>query len=138
MSNILASHGGCAVCADPVSNPHSLGVRYEYGAERGVQARFTVASHHQGYNGILHGGIVSALLDGAMTHCILHRDISALTAQLDVRFHRPITLGEQVIVTAQCESERRSMYTMSAELRVCGELRASAKGKFLRCDLARL
>ncbi|EMK6924871.1 PaaI family thioesterase [Vibrio alginolyticus] len=126
------SHHQCAVCSSINVNPNSLAVNYQYLADGSVVGEFHVLPRHQGYTDLLHGGIASSLLDGAMTHCLLSRDIQALTAQLDVRYHAPIQLNDRVTITALCEGERRGIYQLVAQLRVNSEVRVTAKGKFIR------
>ncbi|PFG58079.1 uncharacterized protein (TIGR00369 family) [Vibrio sp. ES.051] len=125
------SHHQCAVCSSIDVNPNSLAVNYQCLHDGTVTGEFHVLQHHQGYTGLLHGGIASSLLDGAMTHCLLFKGIQALTAQLDVRFHASIALGEQVNITAYCERERRGIYLLVAQLIVKDKVRVSAKGKFI-------
>ncbi|AMF92044.1 MULTISPECIES: PaaI family thioesterase [Vibrio] len=132
MTKALESHAMCAVCSPAEHNPYSLGVALACDERGQVSGHFTVCSRHQGYRGKLHGGIASSLLDAAMTHCLLYQGIEALTAQLDVRFHRPIVVGEQVVISAHCDTVRRGIYLLTAQLHVDGELRVSASGKFLQ------
>lgn len=40
----------------------------------------------QEYEGQLHGRVISSLLDAAMTHCLFHHGIEAVTGELYVRF----------------------------------------------------
>ena len=131
MSAVVGSHVMCAVCSTPENNFYSLGMNFTVVSDGKVTGYFIVEPRHQGYLGLLHGGIASSLLDAAMTHCLLQQDIPALTAQLDVRFHHPIKVGDRVTVIGQCEGERRGLYSLSAQLQVGGECRVSAKGRFL-------
>ncbi|WP_411979331.1 PaaI family thioesterase [Vibrio sp. 399] len=132
MSHIThQSHYQCAVCSATDANPNSLAVAYQCLPDHSVVAEFHVLPRHQGYTGLLHGGIASALLDGAMTHCLLFQDVEALTAQLDVRYHAPIELDERIKITAHCERERHGIYQLVAQLQVDNVVRVTAKGKFI-------
>jgi acyl-coenzyme A thioesterase PaaI-like protein len=44
----------------------------------------------QGYRGILHGGVITALLDAAMANCLFLKGVEALTGDLHVRFLKPV------------------------------------------------
>nr|WP_321386206.1 PaaI family thioesterase [uncultured Vibrio sp.] len=126
------SHNHCAVCAPISNNPYSLAVNYQQLPDSSISGEFDVLNRHQGYTGLLHGGIASSLLDGAMTNCLLSMGIEALTAQLDVRYHAPIALKEHVKITAHCEKDKRGVYQLVAQLSVDEEIRVSATGKFIR------
>ncbi|WJV56093.1 PaaI family thioesterase [Prodigiosinella aquatilis] len=75
-----------------------------------------VSSQHQGYSGLLHGGITSTLLDAAMTHCLFMQGITALTAELTVRFMAPIRVSQALTVCARLLGQRRSIYQLEAWL----------------------
>ncbi|MDF2153354.1 PaaI family thioesterase [Vibrio sp. CAU 1672] len=132
MQQALQSHELCAVCAPVERNFYSLDVAYHSDPNGNIEGCFTVLPRHQGYLGLLHGGIASSLLDGAMTHCLLTRGIPALTAHLDVRFHQPVNVGDHVFVTATCVGKKRGIYQLSGQLLVDGEVRVSAKAKFIQ------
>jgi len=132
MYDLKQLHEMCAVCSSEVDNEYSLGVVFQLDGAQQVKGVFNVLPRHQGYSGLLHGGIASSLLDAAMTHCLLNMNVAALTAQLDVRYHHPILLGESVEVIGQCISVKRGIYFLKALLNVGGELRVSASGKFIR------
>ncbi|MCG3728636.1 PaaI family thioesterase [Vibrio cincinnatiensis] len=131
MSAAVDSHVMCAVCSTPEKNFYSLGMNFTAVLNGKVTGSFTVEPRHQGYLGLLHGGIASSLLDAAMTHCLLQQGIPALTAQLTVRFHHPINVGDRLTVIGQCDEERRGLYSLSAQLQVEGQCRVSAIGRFL-------
>ncbi|MBQ1783614.1 MAG: PaaI family thioesterase [Gammaproteobacteria bacterium] len=111
-----ASHLGCLICGDPRHNPHSLQLAFVVGEDGSVQGDFTASARHQGYNGLLHGGITSTLLDAAMTHCLFAAGVQALTAELVVRFVAPIAIGDQVRICARLLTSRRNLHRLEAEI----------------------
>jgi uncharacterized protein (TIGR00369 family) len=125
-------HQHCCVCAQEAFSPYGLGVKFFPLTQDSVYAELRIESRHQGYEGLLHGGIASALLDGAMTHCLLQQNIPALTAELTVRFHQPIELGDSVYIMAKIAQKRHGIYSMEGQLTVEGKCCVSAKAKFLR------
>ncbi len=128
-------HQMCAVCGSSQNNQHSLHVNFSVSGEQSVHSEFKVLARHQGYTGLLHGGIASSLLDAAMTHCLLNQNVVALTAQLDVRYHHPIKVDDLIKVTGECVAVKRGVYFLNAELVVDGVVRVSAKGKFIKSNL---
>ncbi len=136
MSHFHHTHKMCAVCGSEKNNDYSLGAEFSLVNKQTVRTDFTVLPRHQGYLGLLHGGIASSLLDGAMTHCLLNLNIAALTAQLDVRYHTAVNVGEQLEVIGELINEKRGVYFLRAYLKVAGETRVSASGKFIASTLA--
>ncbi len=105
----------CFICGP--ENPIGLKLKFaQQGA--GVRAEFTPARWHVGFEGVVHGGILAALLDDAMANIWFVRGEEALTAKLEVRFRRAVQPGERLVVTAQPTGKRGALVTARAE--VCG------------------
>ena len=109
-------HAQCMVCGSRDNNPDSLELAFSQHQDGSVRARFVVSQKHQGYTGLLHGGMTSTLLDAAMTHCLLMQGIKALTAELTVRFVAPIRMGQTITICAQLLGQRRGIYQLEAWL----------------------
>ncbi|WP_282597464.1 ferritin-like domain-containing protein [Dickeya oryzae] len=77
-----------------------------------VCADYTADHRHQGYTGLLHGGMTSTLLDAAMTHCLFMQGVQALTAELTVRFISPVCTGDKLMVCARLLGQRRGIYLL--------------------------
>ena len=101
-------------------------------ADNKVTAYYRVDEKHQGYTNLLHGGIASTLLDAAMTHCLLSQGIEALTAELNIRFHAPIKIGDSVQIIGRLLSQRRGIYLLEASLSVAKQICVKATGKFIQ------
>jgi uncharacterized protein (TIGR00369 family) len=101
-------------------------------AENEVVAEYQLDKKHQGYTNLLHGGIASTLLDAAMTHCLLSKGIEALTAELNIRFHMPVLVGDSVQVIGRLISQQRGIYSLEATLSVAKRVCVKATGKFIQ------
>jgi uncharacterized protein (TIGR00369 family) len=126
-------HVNCLVCG--ARNPWSLGLCFEVGEADTVRARFQGHPGLQGYEGILHGGVISGLLDAAMTHCLFHHGVQAVTADLHVRFLKPVPCEALVDVKAWLISGRSPLYRVAAELIHKQQVMASAEATFMQCPL---
>jgi acyl-coenzyme A thioesterase PaaI-like protein len=118
------------MCGD--RNPWSLALRFEIDAEGGVSGRFQADASMQGYDGILHGGMICALLDAAMTHCLFSLGISAVTGDMRVRFLRSVPCGALVELKARLVKARPPLYRVSAELSENTRVAARATATFMK------
>ena len=121
---------GCFACGQ--DNPIGLRLRFTTEGDA-VRAEFTPGVQYQGYDGVLHGGIVAAALDDAMANLFHLRGRETLTARLEIRFRREAPVGQRLVVTARLTGERRKLFTAEAALTLPdGTPLAEAKGTFIR------
>ncbi|HUV29964.1 MAG TPA: PaaI family thioesterase [Acidobacteriota bacterium] len=85
----------------------------------------------QGYPAILHGGVVSLLLDGVMTNCLFSAGITAVTGRLEVRYLRPVAIDQTVHLSARILKSRRTLHYVEAELVQESEVKVTAVGSFV-------
>jgi uncharacterized protein (TIGR00369 family) len=125
----------CFGCGD--RNPEGLGIDFEIAGKQ-VRGRFTSRKTHQGYPGVAHGGIAAAALDEAMGWAMYAVGAWAMTARMEVKYRRPLPLGEPVEVTAQVVRDRGRRLEAQAFLHdSSGRLLAEASGLFLRLPAQR-
>ena len=123
------AHSNCVVCS-PV-NSRSLSVEFAASDDGRVQARFDCDKAFEGYAGILHGGVIASLLDGAMTNCMFAHGIPAITAELNVRFRHPVVTSHAATVRAWVERSSPPLHLLRAEVVQDQQLKATAHGKFM-------
>jgi acyl-coenzyme A thioesterase PaaI-like protein len=123
------SHCNCIVCGN--SNPISLGLKFSILPDGGVFSMFKGSALFQGYHGILHGGIIAALLDATMTHCLFHNKIQAVTGDLQIRFLKPVPCSSSLELRARIDSSFSPLYKLSSELTCEKQLMARGKAKFM-------
>ena len=97
-----------------------------------VCSEFQAHENLQGYDGILHGGIIASLLDAAMTHCLFHLGIQAVTGELSIRFLHPVNCDSKLTVRACILLENPPLYVVKAELIHEDKIMAKAEAKFMQ------
>jgi len=109
----------CFVCG--LQNP--VGLKLAFYEETGtgqVRAEFTVPDEYQGYPGVVHGGIVAAILDEVSGRAVMlggsDEDLLA-TLRLTIRYRRPTPTGTPLTAVGWVER----VGGMGA--RVAGEIR---------------
>lgn len=124
----------CFICGE--DNPISLKIEFEYNEEKDqVSAKYMPDEKLAGYNNIMHGGIVTALLDEAMAKAVIQKGWKAVTAEMKVRFLEPVRLDRQINIIGRVQEKRRRIIEASAKLEgKLGEELARAKAKFVIKD----
>src|SRR3989442_3934714 len=112
-------------------NPGRMHLDFDVSRDR-AEARYTALQRHQGYDGLLHGGVVTALLDEAMGWAIFHEGIWGVTARITVAFRQPIVVGTELVITGTVTKETHRAIEMHGEVRgPAGALLAEADATFL-------
>ena len=124
------SHPDCFVCGP--ANGHGLGLEFRSVADGAVEASFACEQVFNGYPGMLHGGIICSLLDGAMTNCMFAHGMAAVTADMNVRFRHPVIINRPATVRAKLNSEMDSpIHRLTAEVVQEGKVVATATARFI-------
>jgi len=130
MTNISEGfHANCVVCGS--ANSNGLQLNFVSGDDGSITAKFNCDEAFEGYRGIVHGGMISSILDGAMTHCMFAHGKTAVTAELSTRFRHPILIRQEATVSAMIERSFHPLYVLKAKIVQSGQLKATATGKFL-------
>lgn len=119
----------CFVCGE--ENPHGMHLGFQADA-RHASARWTPTAGWESFQGIIHGGIISAVLDEAMSKAIISGGDEAFTADLKIRFRKKICIGDVVFVNAWVVSvEKRKILAEASLTSENGDERAHSWGVFL-------
>ena len=122
----------CFACGP--DNPIGLHLDFHFAAEKYV-AEKTLPHEYQSYEGVVHGGIVTTMLDEAMGGYLYSAGEKAVTARLDVRYRKPTPVGEQLVITGWEESRRGSFVNMKATIALAdGTVTAEGTAKMALVD----
>jgi len=130
---IRASGGAYRRCfACGTENPIGLHLRFRREEGGGARAEFRPRPEHQGWDGILHGGIIMTLLDETLAYATLFAVGPAVTAEIHARLRRPAPLEQTYVLSGTVERVRLGLVNAHATiLDECGQLIAEADGKFM-------
>lgn len=100
----------------------------------GVWAPFIPAREQEGYMGMVHGGIITTVLDEAMAWSLYRHDIWAVTGRMSLSFKRPVEVGVESRVVGRLINDRGRLLDVRGELirTSDGALLAEAEAVFAR------
>jgi uncharacterized protein (TIGR00369 family) len=126
----------CLVCGD--ENPHGLhGSFFELEGDE-LLGVFHSRHEHQSYPGRLHGGISSAVLDETIGRAIAiaHPGTWGVTAELTVRFRRPVPLGGAIRAVARITRDTSRLFEGTGEIVLDdGTIAVEARGRYVKMPL---
>jgi len=139
---VLEPAGGEADAAG-VDQPAEAG---EAAAHPGATVRellgvFTLREEHQSYPGRLHGGIATAILDETIGRAITiaNPGVWGVTAELTVRFRRPLPLRGELRCVGRITRDTRRLFEGSGEILLGdGTVAAEASGRYLKMSLGEI
>jgi uncharacterized protein (TIGR00369 family) len=117
----------CFVCGD--NNESGLHAKFDVGPDNTSVGRIVIPSNFQGWKDIVHGGIISTLLDEASIYACRNISSKTVTAEITVKFKKPVPTGREVVLSAKVNEIKRKLVFVSAELKLEGEVYASAETK---------
>lgn len=123
---------GCLVCGR--DNPHGIHLHLSVDDATGiVTSQFTAAAHHMGFEGIVHGGLLSTVLDEAMVWSATWSGKRfCVCGELNVRFRRSVQIGQVVNVEARITAMRSRLIETEGFVRdASGLVLAESTGKYV-------
>jgi uncharacterized protein (TIGR00369 family) len=128
----IPNYPNCFVCGDKNKTGLKVVFFYENGKSK---AQYTPTREFEGYKDILHGGILSALLDEVMIYSLIAKGFITVTVQMEVQFKKPAKIGETLILEGQLtEDKGKLLITEGKVFKQDGTIIAQAKGKFFRAE----
>ncbi len=131
--NDTTDYQRCFVCGQ--QNPCGLQMVFRL-EEDSIVSDFRPREEHQGFPGVIHGGIIAAVLDEALnrTSMLTSKPTWTLTGRLNVRYRRYVPYGPLLRVRARLETQRERIVTANGQLTLAedeDEILAEGSGTFM-------
>jgi uncharacterized protein (TIGR00369 family) len=128
----FVSDGGCFVCGD--KNPRGLKVKFQVDREKqSIHTIFTVAPTYQGWDGVVHGGILCTLLDEAMANLVYELGLDGIAASLEVRFKKPAPTLHPLRIDGEITEVHKKLVKAKASItKEDGTVLATGMASFVR------
>lgn len=109
-----AGRSACFVCGD--DNPSGMKLKFRVTAEGESEAEWTPVAAWEGYPGLIHGGLISTVLDEAMSKAVASTQVRTLTAEMRVRYRRMVETGGRFVIRGKVTERGRRMIRAEAWL----------------------
>lgn len=130
MPTLQPNAQNCFVCG--LSNPLGLKLRFYQAAPGEVYAHVTIPDDYQGFPGVVHGGIIAAILDEAGGRSQMYndpnRDVRFLfTASMRIHYRKNVPTNQPLkLVGTAGKTKQRSAQARGEIFSLDGELLAEA------------
>lgn len=106
----------CFVCG--VSNPLGLNMKFYLTNPGEITAEYTVPFDYQGYPGVVHGGIVAAMLDEVCSRAHMTGDPPRFmyTARLDIRYRKNVPIEQPLRIIGRIEKTKSRSATSKGSI----------------------
>jgi len=127
---IVKNSNSCFACG----KDNSIGLKLIFKpTPNGVRADFIPTKEFEGFQDIIHGGIVATLLDEALAWACRSCGVDALTGEITVRYKKPLITNKPVIVYGIVEKNRGKLFLGSAYIQdKDGTVIATATAKMVK------
>ncbi|MEJ2299737.1 MAG: PaaI family thioesterase [Woeseiaceae bacterium] len=122
----------CFACGP--DNPIGLHIDYSVDANEICTAEFTPNENHLSWENTVHGGIIYSALDDVTGNIPYARGLVAHTARCEIRYRRPLRVGQTVLLRGWIEKEKGRLMIIRGEARCKSndELIAECTARFLK------
>jgi acyl-coenzyme A thioesterase PaaI-like protein len=129
--NVDLDHN-CFGCGS--GNAHGLHLTFFADDRGGVWSPFAAEDRFEGYAGMVHGGVITTVLDEVMAWSLYRNDIWAVTGKLSVRYRAPIRVGERTRAVGWIVGQRGRRIETGGEIRrdADGAIMTTATGTFVK------
>ncbi len=129
----MLQYQNCFVCGQDSKN----GLRVSFKTtDEGARAEYTPSKEFEGFKGIVHGGILCALLDEVMWKTVDgSAGVLTMTAKMEVSFKRPARIGSKLVIEGFITDRKRKLYETRAVISdTSGNTIAEATGLFIEVN----
>ncbi len=124
----ILSDDQCFVCGP--ANSHGLHADFIVDREEHrAHCTLPIPSRFQGWQGLVHGGILAALLDEAGIYACRATGEHFVTAELTVKYKLPVPVETELLISAEVLEQKRKIYFVQARIEAGGKVLAESTSR---------
>ncbi len=129
-NNNILNDQHCFCCGK--DNDKGLKLKFEYPIEGTAETSLVVPGYFTGWENLTHGGLISMLLDETMAHACIGSKLIGVTAELTVRFKKPLPVNTEIIVKGTMAEVKGRIALTTGEIKdAAGTVYATGKARFI-------
>ncbi len=129
----LRKDAGCFVCG-PENDRGLQAVFCTDAPSRRAESRLRIPAWTQGWSEVVHGGVLATLLDEACVHAVRTLADLPVTAELSVKYRRPVPVESEIVVWAEVIEQKKRIVEVRAKIEIDGAVHAEALAKVFLKD----
>jgi len=123
-------HSQCLFNRQPSIVPE---LRFYFSDSGDLLGEFTCNGSLQGYDEMVHGGVIAAIIDASMAQCVMGHGVVGYTADLSVRYRKPVMIRTKTALKTSITAVKCGLlYSMNCEITQGEKLVVSATGRFFK------
>ena len=119
----------CFACGE--KNPYGLKLKFDIDKEKHeASSKIVISNNYQSWKDIVHGGIVSLMLDEVAVYAVSSYDKACVTAELKVKFRKPVPTNKEITIKAKViENKKNRIFIVKSTIELDNEILAEADVK---------
>jgi hypothetical protein len=123
-------HSKCLFNRNPSIIP---GLRFSFDKSGVLTGEFVCNGFHQGYDGIVHGGVIASIIDASMAQCLMGHGVVGYTVNLSVKYRKPVAIRKPAAIKTFISGLSAGLlYTMKCEIVQDNKVTVKASGRFFK------
>jgi len=123
-------HSQCLFNRQP---PFAHGLHFWFDDSGILHGKFNCNENHQGYDEMVHGGVIASIVDASMAQCLMGHGIVGFTTDLSVKYRKPVMINTHTILTTKIEQVNcEVLYSMKCEMYQNRILVVEGTGRFYK------
>ena len=114
-------------------NPIGLKLEFRWDG-KGARAQFTPRKEHQGWPGILHGGIMANIIDEAASWALYFEGLYVVTAKMEILYRHPATVNDTLSIESDVILKKKKTFQALTRI-TTKDGTVIAEGKSLHVDV---
>lgn len=116
----------CFACG--ALNPVGLHMEVSF-LEDKATSKLALRREFQGWNDIVHGGIVATILDEIMAHAVMHYVGNSVTTSLQITYRAPLRVGQEIHAVGYVAEQKSRGAVAKGEIRRVNDGKVIAAGQ---------
>jgi uncharacterized protein (TIGR00369 family) len=131
MTEQIIRDDNCFCCGK--QNSRGLQLEFRYPEKGTAETECIIPAYFTGWRKMTHGGFLAMLLDETMAHACISRALTGVTVDIQVRYLKPVEVGERIRVCGRVARVRSRIIDTEADVRdEAGEVVAKGSARFLK------